>query len=98
VIDVNENQEMSVNGLYAVDDVTHGQNQTTIAIGDGAYTGLTIHRDMRRFPKSFEELKNDETPVADTVPGTPPDLRAQMRRVRDLKTHPGLHEPSPEQG
>ncbi|OIB59108.1 NAD(P)/FAD-dependent oxidoreductase [Natrialba sp. SSL1] len=96
-IDVDENRETSVDGVYAVGDVTHGQNQTTIAIGDGAYAGLAIHKDLRRFPKSLEELEDDETPMADTVPGAAPNLRAQMRRVRDLKTHPGLRKPSPKQ-
>ncbi|TYL38612.1 NAD(P)/FAD-dependent oxidoreductase [Natronococcus pandeyae] len=97
-IDVDENREASVDGVYAVGDVTHGQNQTTIAIGDGAYAGLAIHKDLRRFPKSLEELEGDDETVADddlAVPGTAPDLRATMRRVRDLKTHPGLREPSP---
>jgi thioredoxin reductase (NADPH) len=36
-IEVDENCETSVSGVYAVGDVTHGQNQTPIAIGDGAY-------------------------------------------------------------
>lgn len=97
-IDVDERRETSVDGVYAVGDVTHGQNQTTIAIGDGAYAGLAIHKDLRRFPKSLEELEGDDETVTEddlAVPGTAPDLRATMRRVRDLKTHPGLREPSP---
>ena len=96
-IAVDENRETSVDGVYAVGDVTHGQNQTTIAVGDGAYAGLAIHKDLRPFPKSVDELEGegDEGIDALDVPGAAADLRAQMRRVRDLKTHPGLRDPSP---
>ncbi|WP_339102462.1 NAD(P)/FAD-dependent oxidoreductase [Haloterrigena salinisoli] len=99
-IAVDENRETSVDGVYAVGDVTHGQNQTTIAIGDGAHAGLAIHKDLRPFPKSVEELEDEgdgeETgALEDGVPGAAADLRAQMRRVRDLETHPGLRGPSP---
>ncbi|QLK27750.1 NAD(P)/FAD-dependent oxidoreductase [Natrinema zhouii] len=97
-LEVDEDRETSVDGVYAVGDVTHGQNQTTIAIGDGAYAGLAIHKDLRTFPKSLDELEEtedgDDFPALD-VPGSPPDLRAQMRRVRELETHPGLRGPSP---
>ncbi|WP_126662058.1 NAD(P)/FAD-dependent oxidoreductase [Haloterrigena salifodinae] len=104
-IAVDENREASVDGVYAVGDVTHGQNQTTIAIGDGAYAGLAIHKDLRPFPKSVDELealegdggsdREVEERLVDAVPGSAADLRAQMRRVRDLETHPGLRGPSP---
>ncbi|GAB3676305.1 NAD(P)/FAD-dependent oxidoreductase [Halopiger thermotolerans] len=104
-IDVDERRETSVDGAYAVGDVTHGQNQTTIAIGDGAYAGLAVHKDLRPFPKSVDELEargadvdGDGTAAEDLdleVPGCSAQLRAQMRRVRDLETHPGLRGPSP---
>ncbi|MDQ2050568.1 NAD(P)/FAD-dependent oxidoreductase [Natronolimnohabitans sp. A-GB9] len=113
-IAVDENRETSVDGAYAVGDVTHGQNQTTIAIGDGASAGLAIHKDLRPFPKSIADLESrdgDGDDVGDDTransdgdgvagdgleaPGSDPALRAQMRRVRELKTHPGLRDPSP---
>ncbi|RKD98262.1 NAD(P)/FAD-dependent oxidoreductase [Halopiger aswanensis] len=110
-IDVDERRETSVDGAYAVGDVTHGQNQTTIAIGDGAYAGLAVHKDLRRFPMSVADLEargaetegdgEPDTDAADLewddleVPASAPSLRAQMRRVRDLETHPGLRGPSP---
>ncbi|ADB61977.1 FAD-dependent pyridine nucleotide-disulphide oxidoreductase [Haloterrigena turkmenica DSM 5511] len=108
-IAVDENREASVDGVYAVGDVTHGQNQTTIAVGDGAYAGLAIHKDLRPFPKSVAELEAlegegeggsdgegwGEGTLEDGVPGAAADLRARMRRVRDLETHPGLRGPSP---
>ncbi|SER27876.1 NAD(P)/FAD-dependent oxidoreductase [Natrinema salaciae] len=98
-IAVDENRQTSVEGVSAVGDVTHGQNQTTIAIGDGAYAGLAIHKDLRTFLKSLDELEGDgdgdENALEESVPGSRSDLRAQMRRVRELRTHPGLREPSP---
>ncbi|WP_226480670.1 NAD(P)/FAD-dependent oxidoreductase [Natrinema amylolyticum] len=110
-IAVDEDRETSVDGVYAVGDVTHGQNQTTIAIGDGAYAGLALHKDLRPFPKSLDDLEASdeadddgadsdgiESDLERSVPGSPPDLRAQMRRVRELETHPGLREPSPGRG
>jgi thioredoxin reductase (NADPH) len=45
-IEADENRETSVSGVYAVGDVTHGQNQTPIAIGDGA----TRHRALQGPP------------------------------------------------
>ena len=94
-IDVDERRETSVEGAYAVGDVTHGQNQTTIAIGDGAYAGLAIHKDLRRFPVPLEDLEGDGDDEELEAPSSAPALRAQMRRVRELRTHPGLREPSP---
>ncbi|MFC4543051.1 NAD(P)/FAD-dependent oxidoreductase [Halosolutus amylolyticus] len=97
-IDVDADRQTSVDGIYAVGDVTHGQNQTTIAIGDDAAAGLAIHKDLRPFPKPVAAIE-DEAAAAEAVetqvPGSPPDLRAQMRRVREMRTHPGLREPSP---
>ncbi|WP_254769207.1 NAD(P)/FAD-dependent oxidoreductase [Salinilacihabitans rarus] len=92
---VDERRETSVEGAYAVGDVTHGQNQTTIAIGDGARAGIAIHKDLRPYPKSLDELAG-ESADADGPPGAPPDLRARMRRLRDLEPLPGLREPRPE--
>ncbi len=99
-IDVDERRQTSVDGAYAVGDVTHGQNQTTIAVGDGAYAGLAIHKDLRTFPKSVAELEangdgESDSSLEHSVPAAPSDLRARMRRVRDAETHPGLRGPSP---
>ncbi|WP_049921716.1 NAD(P)/FAD-dependent oxidoreductase [Halopiger djelfimassiliensis] len=94
-IAVDDDGNTSVDGVYAAGDVTHGQNQTTIAIGDGAAAGLAIHKDLRRFPKALAELEDEEVDPDLEAPGSKPDLRARMRRVRARRTHPGLREPSP---
>ena len=90
-IDVDDRRETSVEGVYAVGDVTHGQNQTPIAIGDGAYAGIALHKDLRRYPKPADEIDADS---GVDPPGSSPDLRARMRRSRDRETHPGLRGPS----
>jgi len=86
-IEVSDDQETDVAGAYAVGDVTHGQNQTTLALADGASAGLAIHKSLRRFPRPVE----GEGPVeASEVPAAPADLRARMRLVRDRPHHAGL--------
>jgi thioredoxin reductase (NADPH) len=75
-----------------VGDLTHGQNQTVVAMGDGARAGMALHKTLRRYPVSVEEL---DTIDEGTVPAVPDDLRARMKLVRERERHPGLQEPSP---
>ena len=92
-ITVDERYETSVDGAYAVGDVTHGQNQTVVAMGDGAKAGMALHKELRRFPHSAEDPDDvDES----AVPGVAGDLRARMRTLRERDTHSGLREPSPD--
>ena len=91
-IRVDGNYETSVDGAYAVGDVTHGQNQTVVAMGDGARAGMALHKDLRRYPLSLEELDDLE---ASDVPAAPADLRARMRQLRTHERHAGLREPPP---
>ncbi|MFC4551393.1 MULTISPECIES: NAD(P)/FAD-dependent oxidoreductase [Halorussus] len=86
-IAVNDRRETSVEGAYAVGDLTHGQNQTPIALGDGAYAGIALHKDLRTFPLPPGELDDVET---EDVPSAPDDIRARMRRVRELDEHAGM--------
>ncbi len=95
-VDVDGRGETSVDGAYAVGDVTHGQNQTTIAIGDGARAGIALHKELRRYPLSPEAIGEGAGPGDLEVPGVAADLRARMRRDRERTTHAGLSEPAPE--
>ncbi|QLD90983.1 NAD(P)/FAD-dependent oxidoreductase [Natronomonas salina] len=92
-IEVDADQETSVDGAYAVGDVTHGQNQTVLAMADGASAGMALHRDLRRFPVPVDELEErGSTPAA---PAAASDLRARMRLLRRRETHAGLRGPDP---
>jgi thioredoxin reductase (NADPH) len=95
-IDVNDVGETSVDGVYAVGDVTHGQNQTTVAIGDGARAGIALHKDLRTFPVPLDELDGDELPAGIDAPAASASLRARMRRDRAREEHAGLRAPRPD--
>ncbi|SFB83078.1 thioredoxin reductase (NADPH) [Halobiforma haloterrestris] len=92
-IAVDDRRETSVDGVYAVGDVTHGQNQTTIAIGDGAYAGLAVHKDLRRFPKPLEEVRDQVTDRTDASEGDDVDEDASPRGVEP--SDPGVPAASP---
>jgi thioredoxin reductase (NADPH) len=55
-IAVDENGQTTVNGVYAVGDLTPGNNQIPIAMGKGAQAGLAIHKELRAYPKTLKEL------------------------------------------
>ncbi|MFC4360016.1 NAD(P)/FAD-dependent oxidoreductase [Halobium salinum] len=89
----------SVDGVYAAGDLTHGQNQTPIAIGDGARTGIAVHKALRAFPRPAEGTEGAERGdgrrdaghgSAPDAPAVPDDLRATMRRVRDRGADSGF--------
>ena len=50
-IEVDAEGRTSVDGVYAVGDVTHGQNQTAVAVGNGARAGVALHRDVPPFAR-----------------------------------------------
>jgi thioredoxin reductase (NADPH) len=91
---VDDDGRTSVEGVYATGDLTHGQNQTAVAVGDGARTGIALHKELRTFPRPVgdgtgESDGRPDAPVPDLdpddlpVPAVPDDLRATMRHVRD---------------
>ncbi|QLG27860.1 NAD(P)/FAD-dependent oxidoreductase [Halorarum halophilum] len=90
---VDGSRETSVEGAYAVGDVTHGLNQTVVALGDGARAGIALHRSLRPYPCPPDEL--DDIEELD-VPGSSDDLCSRMRAVRERETHAGLRKPEPD--
>ena len=72
---VDDHGATTTDGVYAVGDITQGHNQVPVAMGKGAKAGLAIHKELRTFPKSLDELEA-EGPVGETeVPGVSPDIR-----------------------
>ncbi|NHN58637.1 MULTISPECIES: NAD(P)/FAD-dependent oxidoreductase [Halorussus] len=76
---VGEAGETSVDGVYAVGDLTPGHNQIPVAMGEGANAGIDIHYALREFPKSVEEIEAEGEVSADEVPGMSDELREAAR-------------------
>jgi thioredoxin reductase (NADPH) len=66
----------SVDGVYAVGDLTPGHNQIPVALGEGAKAGIAIHMDLRPFPRSTEDIEADGPVTAEDVPAISPELMA----------------------
>jgi thioredoxin reductase (NADPH) len=75
-IAVDDHGNTSVDGVYAVGDITPGHNQVPTAMGEGARAGIDIHYGLRTFPMSLEELE-----AADEL--TRADAPAASDRVRE---------------
>jgi thioredoxin reductase (NADPH) len=69
----------SVDGVYAVGDITQGHNQIPVAMGKGAQAGIDIHYDLREFPKSLAEIESEGPVGVEDVPGLSPRLRDAAR-------------------
>ena len=78
-IEVDDHGNTSVDGVYAVGDVTPGHNQIPIVIGEGAKAAIDIHMDIRTYPKSLEEVEADGPVDAADVPGISSELREAAR-------------------
>jgi len=80
---VDDHGHTSVEGVYAVGDITPGHNQVPVAMGKGANAGLAIHKALRTFPKSLDEIEA-EGPVAETeVPSVSAEIQAAARSFGD---------------
>ncbi|WP_135365477.1 NAD(P)/FAD-dependent oxidoreductase [Halosimplex halophilum] len=75
-VEVDDHGRTSVDGVYAVGDVTPGHNQIPVAMGQGAKAGIAIHMDTREFPRSTEAI-DDLGPVSSgDVPALSEELLA----------------------
>ncbi len=70
---VDDHGRTSVDGLYAVGDLTPGHNQIPVAMGQGAKAGIALHKSLREFPKSLAELQADGAVEPQDVPGISAD-------------------------
>ncbi|SMO79615.1 NAD(P)/FAD-dependent oxidoreductase [Halorubrum cibi] len=75
-IDVDDHGRTSVDGVFAVGDVTPGHNQIPVAMGQGAKAGLAIHKEIREFPRAKEAIARDGSVSDDEVPAISPELLA----------------------
>jgi len=76
---VDDHGATSVDGVYAVGDMTPGHNQIPTAMGEGARAGIDIHYGLREFPKSLEELDAEGAIDPGDVPGMAERIRQHAR-------------------
>ncbi len=69
----------SVDGVYAVGDLTQGHNQIPVAMGEGAKTGIDVHMSIRAFPRSLDEVR-------EAGPVDPAETPAISDRLRERAT------------
>lgn len=72
---VDDHGRTSVDGLYAVGDLTPGHNQIPVVMGQGAKAGIAIHKELREFPKLLSEIEGDIS--REEVPAISGGLRRQ---------------------
>ncbi|WP_459194812.1 NAD(P)/FAD-dependent oxidoreductase [Halosimplex sp. J119] len=75
-VDVDDHGRTSVDGVYAVGDVTPGHNQVPVAMGQGAKAGIAIHMDLRPFPRSTEGIDELGPVSSGDVPAMSQELLA----------------------
>ena len=73
-VDVDDHGRTSVDGVYAVGDVTPGHNQVPVALGQGAKAGIALHKELREFPRSTEDIARDGPVSEEDVPAIAPHL------------------------
>jgi len=74
---VEDHGRTSVENVYAVGDLTPGHNQVPIAFGDGAKAGISVHFELRDFPREPELLEEAGPVRSEEVPGIPDALLEQ---------------------
>jgi thioredoxin reductase (NADPH) len=66
----------SVEGVYAVGDVTPGPSQIPTAMGEGARAGIAIQKELRTFPRPLAEVAEQGAVTASDVPAVSQSLLA----------------------
>lgn len=66
---VDDHGKTTIDGVYAVGDLTDGHNQIPVRMGQGGKAGIDIHYDLREFPKSKDaEISESNVPsVSDHI-------------------------------
>jgi len=78
-IPVDDHGATSVDGVWAVGDVTPGHNQIPVAMGQGAKAGIDIHYELRQFPMSTAEIEARGGIDESDVPAISQRLRERAR-------------------
>ena len=76
-VEVGDHGQTSVDGVYAVGDLTPGHNQVPIALADGAKAGIDVHFSLRDFPRAPDAIEDAGPVRCEEVPGIPDELLEQ---------------------
>ena len=85
---VDDSMETTVDGVYAVGDVTPGHNQIPVAMGKGAQAGLDIHYDLRDFPRDLDSIREHGPVGDDEVPGIGERVHAAAADYEEARAPP----------
>ncbi|WP_049987934.1 NAD(P)/FAD-dependent oxidoreductase [Halobellus rufus] len=85
---VDESMETTVDGVYAVGDITPGHNQVPVAMGKGAQAGIDIHYGLREFPRDLESIREDGPVSRDELPGMGERVRAAAAEFEAARAPP----------
>ena len=85
---VADSMETTVDGVYAVGDVTPGHNQIPVAMGKGAQAGLDIHYDLRDFPRDLDSVREHGPVGDDEVPGIGERVHAAAADYEEARAPP----------
>ena len=78
-VEVDRDGRTSLDGVYAVGDLTPGHNQIPVAMGEGADAGIAIHMELRSFPRPLEALEREGDVDTEEVPAISNRLRERAR-------------------
>ena len=85
-IAVDDHGRTSVDGVYAVGDITPGHNQIPTAMGEGARCGIGNHYDLRAFPRDLETIEELGSVTDADVPAISQEL---LQHAVTHEGHPG---------
>ena len=87
---VDDHGRTSVEGVYVVSDLAPGHNQIPVAMGEGANTGITIHKELRTFPMPLEKIQERGNLDDQDLPAIPEDLRKRAQVINSTDSHSGM--------
>ncbi|WP_144902307.1 NAD(P)/FAD-dependent oxidoreductase [Halobellus captivus] len=85
---VDDSMETTVDGVYAVGDITSGHNQVPVAMGQGAQAGIDIHYTLREFPRDLETIRENGPVSPDELPGLGSRVRAAAADFEEARAPP----------
>ncbi|WP_117591771.1 NAD(P)/FAD-dependent oxidoreductase [Haloprofundus halophilus] len=85
---VDDHGRTSVEGVVAVGDIVPGHNQVPVAMGQGAKAGIGIHYDLREFPRSLEEIRENGPVEREETPGIGARVREAARAFGEAGAPP----------